>query len=249
VNTENISRLQLGVSNPKLLPASAIKVFADGTWINLGEKSNIPPRRSLRAILWDGLAKVRRKLNPALRNLDQAREDDWRETYKAMRLTPFWWGKGESLPFRDGAFNFIFSEHFFEHIFMDEAYELFLECKRVLNPKGVFRMSVPDADLRTYAGLEPLAFDAKTGKSSKLGWDHPDTHKTRWNIYSLSLLLKLAGFQVIPLAYCDRYGKFYSEWPKAFSSPYPESSDWKVICADRYIKRKFSLIVNAIHLK
>ncbi len=129
---------------------------------------------------------------------------------------------------------------------MDEAYELFVECRRVLRPAGILRINVPDADLRTYADPEPVAFDARTGNSSKLGWNHPDVHKTRWNVYSLSLLLELANFRVEPLVYCNRDGKLFHQWPESGHPAYPQNSDWDMICTDLYIKRKPSLIVDAI---
>jgi len=247
MGTQKISRLQIGISDPKFLPIPAVEIFADGTWINLGEESDhTPARKTIRSILWNVASRIRRIYNPVLREQDRIRREQWNKTQKSIQLMPFWWGKGSALPFRDNVFVFVFSEHFFEHIFMDEAYELFVECKRVMKPGGVMRISVPDADLRTYAGLEPLVFDAQKGKTSNLDWNHPDIHKTRWNIYSLSILLELAGFRVIPLVYCDRYGNFHSNWPEKYAPAYPESTDWGMVVIDQYIKRGLSLIVDAI---
>ena len=129
---------------------------------------------------------------------------------------------------------------------MDEAYELFRECKRVMMDNGVLRISVPDADLRKYASPEPLAYDAGTGKSARVDWNHPDVHKTRWSVYSLGLLLELAGFYAVPLAYCDRFGKFHCEWPREGCKEYSESADWEIICEDKYIRRMPSLVIDGV---
>lgn len=72
------------------------------------------------------------------------------------------------LPFEDGAADFIFSEHFFEHV--DRQYIPFLlrECHRVLSVNGAIRIILPDGGklLRAYSvkehplrSLFPLADD------------------------------------------------------------------------------------------
>ena len=48
------------------------------------------------------------------------------------------------LPFKDGSAEFIFAEHFIEHISYENACNLFRECRRVLAPGGVLRLSTPD---------------------------------------------------------------------------------------------------------
>lgn len=48
------------------------------------------------------------------------------------------------LPYDDASVNFIFSEHFLEHITREEGLALLRECRRVLKPGGVFRVSTPD---------------------------------------------------------------------------------------------------------
>ncbi len=67
----------------------------------------------------------------------------------------------KNLPFSDDSVKFIFTEHFFEHIDYTEEVPLFLsECWRVLEPGGVIRIVVPDAEeyLRAYCteGWEDL---------------------------------------------------------------------------------------------
>lgn len=53
--------------------------------------------------------------------------------------------RGE-LPHADESVDFIFSEHFIEHITKDQAKALLRECFRVLKPDGVLRVVTPDLD-------------------------------------------------------------------------------------------------------
>jgi predicted SAM-dependent methyltransferase len=48
------------------------------------------------------------------------------------------------LPFADTSVQFIYSEHFIEHLAMQEGLDFFKECYRVLIPGGVMRMAAPD---------------------------------------------------------------------------------------------------------
>ena len=50
----------------------------------------------------------------------------------------------QPLPYADAAVAFIFNEHFLEHITRDEGLTFLRECRRVLKPSGVFRVSTPD---------------------------------------------------------------------------------------------------------
>ena len=50
------------------------------------------------------------------------------------------------LPFDDNSVDFIFSEHFIEHLTKNEGIGFFNECYRVLKPGGVVRTSTFDID-------------------------------------------------------------------------------------------------------
>ncbi|MGH7042265.1 MAG: class I SAM-dependent methyltransferase, partial [Acetobacteraceae bacterium] len=50
----------------------------------------------------------------------------------------------QSLPYETASASMIFCEHFIEHVTRDEARELLRECRRVLVPDGVLRLSTPD---------------------------------------------------------------------------------------------------------
>lgn len=48
------------------------------------------------------------------------------------------------LPVESGSIDYIYSEHFIEHIPLPAAQQLLQECRRVLRPGGVLRLSTPD---------------------------------------------------------------------------------------------------------
>jgi predicted SAM-dependent methyltransferase len=64
------------------------------------------------------------------------------------------WDLSQSLPLRDNSCAAIFSEHMIEHVTKEAAARLLSECYRVLQSKGVLRLSTPDAALFlvSYAG-------------------------------------------------------------------------------------------------
>lgn len=55
------------------------------------------------------------------------------------------------LPYPDASIRFIYAEHFIEHVERPAALRLLRECRRVLRPGGVVRLSTPD--LRYLVGL------------------------------------------------------------------------------------------------
>jgi predicted SAM-dependent methyltransferase/glycosyltransferase involved in cell wall biosynthesis len=56
------------------------------------------------------------------------------------------------LPYRDSSVDYIFSEHFIEHLLREEAIVFLEECYRTLKPGGVLRVATPDLDdlVRSY---------------------------------------------------------------------------------------------------
>jgi len=78
---------------------------------------------------------------------------------------------GKRFPFPDATFNYIFSEHLFEHLTYPQAMNMLEESYRVLKPGGVMRVATPN--LRFLLGLyqEPenplhkryIAFTAQNG--------------------------------------------------------------------------------------
>lgn len=49
-----------------------------------------------------------------------------------------------SLPLHEDSVDFIYSSHFFEHLFKDDAAALLKNCARALKPGGTIRISIPD---------------------------------------------------------------------------------------------------------
>lgn len=99
------------------------------------------------------------------------------------------------IPAKDNTVTFVYSSHFFEHLFRDEAERLMLECYRVMEPGAVIRTVVPDLDyaikimnegekrkaLKNYFFVEES--DAAFGK-----------HKYMYDFPLMEELLKKSGF-------------------------------------------------------
>src|SRR3989338_10219770 len=115
-----ITRLHLGASRLEKLTQKQLDVFLNKSWLHLGEEQLENPN------------------NRPLIDVD----------YSKTNFVPFYFRKGDKLSFKNNRYNFIFSEHFFEHLYLDEAIDLFSECNRILKPNSVMRIVVPDADLR-----------------------------------------------------------------------------------------------------
>lgn len=52
----------------------------------------------------------------------------------------------KSLPFSDNYFDVCYTSHLIEHLYQEEARKLLAECLRVLKPKGIVRVVVPDLE-------------------------------------------------------------------------------------------------------
>ncbi len=161
--------------------------------------------------------------------------------YSKTTFKNFYWKKGDKLSFQDTSVSFIYSEHFFEHLFLDEAIDLFNECYRILENGGVLRIVVPDADLRTIP--ERVGFP-----DNSLPNNHPRKHKTRWSYYSLEPILSSSGFEVIPITYFDKFGKQHVSTLKNHFSKYSYSKNKALVESMVYIKRKNSLIIDGVKL-
>ncbi len=163
--------------------------------------------------------------------------EELRKLYASCEFQEFHFQRDDRLNFEDGEFDFIFSEHFFEHLWLPDALALFRECARVLKPGGVIRTSVPDADLRTYAKPEPAGFP-----SLNTPWTHHQKHRMRWNVYSLSEALSGSGLNPRPVMYCDQKGEFITQIPRPTEDDI--ASTWTTTTA--YLRRLPSLVVDGI---
>jgi predicted SAM-dependent methyltransferase len=50
----------------------------------------------------------------------------------------------KTFPFKNGEFDYVFSEHMIEHVPYQQGLQMLFECLRVLKPKGKLRISTPD---------------------------------------------------------------------------------------------------------
>lgn len=216
-------RLQLGTSRLEFLPDIALRVFLDKSWIHFGDA---PESHAS----W--LRRTVRRARLDLRGLH-----DVDGLYAKTNFEPFYFEKGRRLPFENGALTFILSEHFFEHLFFDEALDLFRECRRVLAPTGMMRVSVPDADLRTYEAPEAVGFPKLS-----MPFSHPNKHKTRWNVYLLAEALSWTGFEAHPVRFCTKDRQYV----RGSGAAYPGVAEQALATDLSYLRRQDSLIVDAL---
>jgi predicted SAM-dependent methyltransferase len=235
-----IRRLQLGTSRFENLPPAIVATFAQPSWVSLGEA---PPKESS----VDNLPRKRSRFVQALSSLKRRKRRVDPTLYRRTNFIAYYFQEGIYLPFRDQSLTFVFSEHFFEHLFMDEAFELFRECYRVLQRGGVMRTVVPDADLRVYEPPESVGVGRDGhAKGLELPWTNPNKHKSRWSIHNLPLLLDHAGFAAIPLTYCDREGQLHQRNPQTLGDCYANCVDAEMVFRMDYLLRPLSLVVDAI---
>jgi SAM-dependent methyltransferase len=109
----------------------------------------------------------------------------------------------KGLHFPDGSVRYIYSSHTFEHFTPAEALAIAKECFRVLAPRGVLRIAVPDLEMiaREYlADSSPLAAQ---NFLSRLSLNHSfhdvihpgSNHSQMFDGKSLVHLLQEAGFE------------------------------------------------------
>lgn len=242
-------KLQLGTSRFDRLTPAAVGYFRKPGWVHLGDaEPQAPPGKRIREAVRDyGLFNTLKIVRQAVvRRLGAAPESNDSPAGHAdaapVEVIPFYFQKGDALPYADHTFAFVFSEHFFEHLFLDEAIALLGECHRVMKPGAVIRICVPDADLRTDHPPEKAGFPFR-----KMPFTHPEKHKTRWSIYSLAEALRLCRFRPVPLRYHDRHGAFHDHTPEQLRSHYPPDLDEAdFIFTLAYVQRASSLIVDGI---
>jgi SAM-dependent methyltransferase len=104
------------------------------------------------------------------------------------------------LPFRDNYADFVFAEHVVEHVDYYQAIEFLRECRRVLKPGGIVRISVPSIENVMKRG-DPAYFKFTTkwqpdatarGAIYALLYKHG--HKAAWTDSLLEASLFFAGF-------------------------------------------------------
>lgn len=187
------------------------------------------------------ISQIYRRARRAIRNT-KSRAGQERIAAGSYRLIKWHYELGDRLPFDDNSYDAVYSEHFFEHLFHDEALELFREIFRVLVPNGVVRTTVPDPDLRMYLPPEPVGFP-----TNRMSFSSPSKHKTRWNVYSLKTILQCAGFTTNAVVWCDRHGIFHTTLhSKNYAADYsvPQLLKTEFLLRAEYVQREQSLIVD-----
>ena len=232
-------RLQLGAGRFENMDPKIVHIFADRSWIHLGDRSSqkVSLSKKLKGKSLIFLIRIAlSKLTKVRINLKVG--EQLSDAYDLTDFRSFTYSAGDALPFADESFDFIYSEHFFEHLFLDESLSLLKECMRIMRPGAVIRTCVPDADLRTYMKPEPIGFP-----DPKMSFTNPTKHKTRWSVYSLSAVLELIGFSSVPLVYCTKTGECINQNPNR--EAYPGNPDAEIVARMDYISRRNnSLIVD-----
>lgn len=231
-------RLQLGAGRFENMDPKIVSFFANRSWVHLGDESP-KPTPLLNKLRGKSLELIRRQALDKLKKIwrNKRAGETLSHAYDLTDFRVFHYSFGDPLPFADESFDFIYSEHFFEHLFLDEAVALFAECLRVMRPSAVIRTCVPDAELKTYEKPEFAGFP-----DPKMSFTDPMKHKTRWTVYSLSTILQLIGFVPTPLTYCTKDRQFIQRTPD--TSSYPGNPDVEMVTRIDYIERRRSLIVD-----
>ena len=118
---------------------------------------------------------------------------------------------GKLFPIPDASFDYIYSEHLFEHLKYTQAKNMLQECFRILKPNGVLRIATPNLQFLVDLYLHPekdinrsyIEFDAKRSylpphpvyaiNRFHTTWGHQIIHDPE----SLTDLLEKAGFRDI----------------------------------------------------
>jgi predicted SAM-dependent methyltransferase len=124
----------------------------------------------------------------------------------------------QPLPFQDGVFELVFSEHFLEHLkYPEEASRFVGDCQRILRPGGVISISVPGTEwpLQDYAAgqsgyleackefqwhppecttfMEHINYHFRQRWSGKTDTDF-DNHRFAYDFETMKKLLENSGF-------------------------------------------------------
>jgi predicted SAM-dependent methyltransferase len=111
------------------------------------------------------------------------------------------WDLRRGIPFPESSAKAVFLEHFLEHLTLRQGLDLLDECRRVLAPGGVIRVSVPDLEkyLRSYAGDRAFIERLRPGRPTTLlavaevALAHG--HRSMWDEETLKRVLHDAGFR------------------------------------------------------
>jgi predicted SAM-dependent methyltransferase len=118
---------------------------------------------------------------------------------------------GNPFPIPEQSFDYVFSEHLFEHLTYEQAKNMLSECYRILKPNGIIRIATPDIRFLIDLYLNPqkeinksyIEFDSKRSglpphpifaiNRFHTAWGH----KIIYDAESLIMMFENAGFKNI----------------------------------------------------
>jgi len=132
------------------------------------------------------------------------------------------WNLANGIPFKDSSIDFIFNEHFLEHLNVKEGQIFLKDCKRVLKKGGVLRISMPDLEISMKEYFNPNWKEENKEAFEKYNLTFIKTRAERINIAfrnwghkwlydreELERRLKEAGFKDIK--FCEKGKSAYPE--------------------------------------
>ncbi|MDD2524064.1 MAG: methyltransferase domain-containing protein [Endomicrobiia bacterium] len=160
------------------------------------------------------LKNLKKKMNPkTMLHLGCGRNyfNDWinidNNSYNDIQKLDLHWDVRKKLPFKDNSVDFIYNEHFFEHLSIEESLSVLNDFKRILKPNGVIRISMPDLDeiVQIYLNphYKPEDFSAVMGTELLTKAEFLNVyfrwwgHQWLYNWEELERRLKAAGFSKI----------------------------------------------------
>lgn len=137
------------------------------------------------------------------------------------------WDVTRGLPFADGYFGGIFSEHMLEHVDFDRALALLKECRRVLRPGGLLRLVVPDGELYLALYAAHLA-----GQPVRLPYAEDDQASFAFvtPMVSINRIFRFHGHQFIWDYETLRLALLHAGFSTVQKSSFGQSEDRRLIC-------------------
>ena len=140
--------------------------------------------------------------------------EEWLNTDIVTNLrkgSPIYMDAGEPFPIPDASFDYVYSEHLFEHLTYPQATNMLKECYRILKPNGILRIATPNLQFLVDLYLHPekelnKKYNELNAERSGLPFSSVYTvnyfhttwgHKIIYDPITLSHFLEEAGFKDI----------------------------------------------------
>ncbi len=189
INIYSIARMKfkLRVSQPNTKVNLGCGFTVCGDWINLDANTHFLAARKPRMLQYLFYKRIRGKKPFSFEEYSNMLDSNRLHLHNLN----YW------IPFKNESIEYIYSSHFLEHLYLNEARKLINEMYRVLKPGGAVRIVVPDLDAivsllkkgKTTQALKGLYEDYKIAEF--------DTHKYSYNFDILKNELSRVGFKKI----------------------------------------------------